>query len=89
MPDYVRLLFCQCHNKPFILKYLITVGVHVIQDTLDSWAPITALDSLRLLLSDFPCSQIRHHAVRSLKNVSSDEMCDYLPQLVQVHADIC
>ena len=74
------------HTYLLTIPMLITVGVHVIQDTLDSWAPITALDSLRLLLSDFPCSQIRHHAVRSLKNVSSDEMCDYLPQLVQVHA---
>lgn len=59
-------------------------GVHLIQETLDCWAPLTVLDSLRLLRTDFPCSQIRNHAVHNLKSISSDEMCDYLPQLVQV-----
>jgi len=48
------------------------------------WAPLSALEALRLLLPDFPCQVIRNHAVNCLKAVSSDEMCDYLPQLVQV-----
>lgn len=55
-----------------------------MQDVLDSWMPLTALEALRLLLPDFPCQQIRNYAVRCLKAASSDEMCDYLPQLVQV-----
>ncbi|XP_067936157.1 phosphatidylinositol 4-phosphate 3-kinase C2 domain-containing subunit alpha-like [Watersipora subatra] len=58
-------------------------GTRAIQDVLNCWTPLSTLEALRLLLPDFPCQQIRNYAVKCLKTVSSDEMCDYLPQLVQ------
>ena len=43
----------------------------------------TAIEALQLLSSDYPDLNVRLKAVRWLKTVSTDELCDFLPQLVQ------
>lgn len=43
----------------------------------------TEIEALQLLGSDFPDQNVRLKAVRWLKSVPTDELCDFLPQLVQ------
>ena len=44
---------------------------------------LTAIEALQLLAADYPDRNVRLKAVRWLKHVSPDELCDFLPQLVQ------
>lgn len=43
----------------------------------------TPVEFLQLLGSDYPDQNVRRLAIRWLKTISIDELCDYLPQLVQ------
>lgn len=47
------------------------------------WSPLTPIDSMQLLLPSFPDIHIRQMTIKWLKNLNSDELCDFLPQLVQ------
>ncbi|XP_076347467.1 phosphatidylinositol-4-phosphate 3-kinase catalytic subunit Pi3K68D isoform X1 [Tachypleus tridentatus] len=50
---------------------------------LQEWCPLPPIDALVLLLRHFPDHKVRYTAVQWIKNVGCDELCDYLPQLVQ------
>ncbi|XP_013780089.1 phosphatidylinositol 4-phosphate 3-kinase C2 domain-containing subunit alpha-like [Limulus polyphemus] len=50
---------------------------------LQEWCPLPPVHALVLLLGQFPDFKVRYTAVQWIKNVGCDELCDYLPQLVQ------
>ncbi|CAG2173180.1 unnamed protein product [Oppiella nova] len=47
------------------------------------WSQLSPVDSMQLLLPSFPDIHIRQMTVQWLKKLSSDELCDFMPQLVQ------
>ncbi|TRZ15736.1 hypothetical protein HGM15179_011375, partial [Zosterops borbonicus] len=51
---------------------------------LRSWSFSSPLEALGLLTFSFPDQEIRGAAVQQIEHVSSDELLEYLPQLVQV-----
>uniref|UniRef100_A0A8C3RAR2 Phosphatidylinositol-4-phosphate 3-kinase catalytic subunit type 2 gamma n=1 Tax=Cyanoderma ruficeps TaxID=181631 RepID=A0A8C3RAR2_9PASS len=51
---------------------------------LRSWSFSNPLEALGLLTFSFPDQDIRGAAVQQIENVSSEELLEYLPQLVQV-----
>ena len=54
-----------------------------IYNLLASWAPLKPADVLELLKVNFPDTRVRDTAVQWMEAVVDDELCDYLPQLVQ------
>ncbi|XP_064480154.1 phosphatidylinositol 4-phosphate 3-kinase C2 domain-containing subunit alpha-like [Ornithodoros turicata] len=50
---------------------------------LTQWKPASPIHALTLLLPLFPDTEVRKAAVKWIKNIGSDELCDHLPQLVQ------
>ena len=48
------------------------------------WTPIEPVDALGLLSLKFPDPAIRDFAVQCLENIPTEELQDYIPQLVQV-----
>ncbi|XP_054261584.1 phosphatidylinositol 4-phosphate 3-kinase C2 domain-containing subunit beta-like [Macrosteles quadrilineatus] len=50
---------------------------------LHTWAPLEPVSALQLLLPCFPDREVRRVAVSWIQDLSSDELVDYLPQLVQ------
>lgn len=50
---------------------------------LHRWKSLSPLESLQLLLPCFPDVQVRRFAVDWLRPIMSDELVDYLPQLVE------
>lgn len=55
-----------------------------IYSLLKAWTPLSPVDSLHLLTSSFPDREVRNTAIRWMKDIVSDELCDYLPQMVQI-----
>ncbi|XP_054714690.1 phosphatidylinositol 4-phosphate 3-kinase C2 domain-containing subunit alpha-like [Uloborus diversus] len=55
-----------------------------IYSLLKSWRPMSPVDSLHLLIPSFPNRKVRETAICWMKEIVSDELCDYLPQIVQV-----
>ncbi|KAL0272748.1 UNVERIFIED_CONTAM: hypothetical protein PYX00_005609 [Menopon gallinae] len=47
------------------------------------WSPMEPLSALQLLLPVFPDREVRTVAISWIKELGSDELVDYLPQLVQ------
>lgn len=54
-----------------------------LRELIDAWAPMTPVDALQLLLPAFPDAYVRRKAVEWLSTQSDDELCDYMPQLLQ------
>lgn len=54
-----------------------------IYQLLASWTPLSPVDAMELLKVQFPDQMVRATAVRWMECFSDDELCDYLPQLVQ------
>jgi len=54
-----------------------------IYSLLRVWAPLNAIDALQLLLPSYPDSFVRKTVVDWISGQSDDELCDYLPQLLQ------
>ncbi|XP_022781034.1 phosphatidylinositol 4-phosphate 3-kinase C2 domain-containing subunit beta-like [Stylophora pistillata] len=54
-----------------------------IYNLLASWAPLKPVDAMELLKVNFPDTRVRDTAVQWMEAVVDDELCDYLPQLVQ------
>ncbi|PNF36119.1 hypothetical protein B7P43_G10961, partial [Cryptotermes secundus] len=50
---------------------------------LHMWSPMEPVSAMQLLLPCFPDLDVRHMAVKWLRSLGSDELVDYLPQLVQ------
>ncbi|KAG8182177.1 hypothetical protein JTE90_017128 [Oedothorax gibbosus] len=55
-----------------------------IYSLLKAWAPLSPVDSLILLMPCFPNLEVRKTAISWMKDLVSDELCDYLPQMVQI-----
>lgn len=55
----------------------------VIYSLLASWAPLKPVDAMELLKVSFPDTRVRATAVEWMEALVDDELCDYLPQLVQ------
>jgi len=54
-----------------------------IYSMVDNWTQLSALESIQLLMSSFPDIFLRQKTIKWLKKLSLDELCDFLPQLVQ------
>ncbi|KAI5702472.1 hypothetical protein M8J75_000487 [Diaphorina citri] len=54
-----------------------------LHSMLHSWAPLDPVPALQLLLPCFPDCEVRRVAMSWIENISSDELVDYLAQLVQ------
>ena len=54
--------------------------VHAI---INAWPALSAHEALEFLQADYPNKMLRETAVKWLENLSDDELCDYLPELVQ------
>lgn len=54
-----------------------------IYHLLEVWTPMFPVDAMELLKVNFPDCKVRALAVKWMGNFSDDELCDYLPQLVQ------
>lgn len=54
-----------------------------VYELLDIWTPMNPIDSLQLLMASQPDSRIRQKAVQWISEQNDDELCDYLPQLLQ------
>ncbi|XP_074597664.1 phosphatidylinositol-4-phosphate 3-kinase catalytic subunit Pi3K68D [Brevipalpus obovatus] len=54
-----------------------------IYATLNSWRPLPAVDAMQLLSAPFPDKVVRSTAVQWISRASDDDICDYLPQLIQ------
>ena len=54
-----------------------------IYNLLASWAPLRPVDAMELLKVSFPDTRVRDTAVEWMEALADDELCDYLPQLVQ------
>lgn len=54
-----------------------------ISGLLRDWSTLEPMQALELLLPQFPDSRVREFAVSCLHNVNSDELVDFLPQLIQ------
>ncbi|KAF5287684.1 hypothetical protein FQA39_LY15784 [Lamprigera yunnana] len=49
---------------------------------LQHWKPMSPIQAIQLLLPTFPDMEVRKLAVKWLRGIGSDELVDYLPQLV-------
>ncbi|XP_013408190.1 phosphatidylinositol 4-phosphate 3-kinase C2 domain-containing subunit alpha-like [Lingula anatina] len=47
------------------------------------WAPLGSVEAMQLLLPQFVDEKVRDVAVKWMREISSDELCNFLPQLVQ------
>lgn len=54
-----------------------------VYELVDTWEPMNAVDAIQLLLPTFPDAHVRKVAVNWISKQHDDELCDYLPQLVQ------
>ncbi len=54
-----------------------------VQDLLNIWSPLSPRIAMELLKAGFPDIFVREHAVKYLSSIKENELCDYLPQLVQ------
>ncbi|KAF0298151.1 Phosphatidylinositol 4-phosphate 3-kinase C2 domain-containing subunit alpha [Amphibalanus amphitrite] len=54
-----------------------------LHSMVQSWGDLAPVDAIQLLLPSFPDVVVRRKAVRWLQSITSDELVDYLPQLVQ------
>ena len=56
-----------------------------IYGLLKKWKPLKSVQALELLHPRFADREVRSKAVEWIQRLSDDELCDYLPQLVQVN----
>lgn len=54
-----------------------------IYSMVQQWSQLSPIEAMQLLLPSFPDTHIRKMTIKWLKKLSSDELCDFLPQLVQ------
>lgn len=54
-----------------------------LHSLLHSWAPLSPLQALELLLPRYPDAKVRQKAVEWISQLPNDQLVDYLPQLLQ------
>lgn len=67
-----------CHDLPSTYRLLIELDSGCFDNVFRS-----RIEALQLLSMDYPDKFIRRTVIKWLKSVLVDELCDYLPQLVQ------
>ena len=79
-----------CKSVPKALPLILSAApsweyqyLPVIYSLLASWAPLKPVDAMELLKVSFPDTRVRATAVEWMEALVDDELCDYLPQLVQ------
>lgn len=79
-----------CKSVPKALPLILSAApsweyqyLPVIYSVLASWAPLKPVDAMELLKVSFPDTRVRATAVEWMEALVDDELCDYLPQLVQ------
>ena len=92
-PEESRLLWEHrhfCRSVPRALPLILSSApsweyqyLPEIYSLLASWAPMPPVDAMELLKVNFPDCRVRGTAVQWMEKLSDDELCDYLPQLVQ------
>lgn len=55
-----------------------------IYSLLKAWTPLSPVECLHLLTPSFLNKEVRDTAIKWMKSIVSDELCDYLPQMVQI-----
>ncbi|KAH8322857.1 hypothetical protein KR059_009178 [Drosophila kikkawai] len=60
--------------------YANLIDLHAL---LHSWAPLSPLQALELLLPRYPDAKVREKAVEWISKMPNDQLVDFLPQLVQ------
>lgn len=60
--------------------YASLIDLHSL---LNSWTPLTPLQSLELLLPRYPDMEVRKKAVKWISQMPNDQLVDFLPQLLQ------
>lgn len=55
-----------------------------IYSMVKQWSQLSAIDAMQLLLPNFPDVYIRQLTIDWIKQLSDDEMCDFLPQLGRI-----
>nr|XP_006811760.1 PREDICTED: phosphatidylinositol 4-phosphate 3-kinase C2 domain-containing subunit beta-like [Saccoglossus kowalevskii] len=78
------------HALPNALPWLLRVveswdwsSLGDLYSLLHHWTPLEPVDALQLLHPQFADCEVRVMAVSYIQCLSDDELCDYLPQLVQ------
>ena len=79
-----------CRSVPKALPLILSAApsweyqyLPVIYSLLASWAPLRPVDAMELLKVSFPDTRVRATALEWMEALVDDELCDYLPQLVQ------
>ncbi|XP_067655094.1 phosphatidylinositol 4-phosphate 3-kinase C2 domain-containing subunit alpha-like [Haliotis asinina] len=78
------------HERPELLPRILQAAHSwdwaCLADTyalLQSWPPVQAMQSFELLLPQFPDLRVREFSVDSLSRIPTDNLIDFLPQLIQ------
>ncbi|XP_054153731.1 phosphatidylinositol 4-phosphate 3-kinase C2 domain-containing subunit alpha-like [Oppia nitens] len=54
-----------------------------IYQMMQHWSQLSPIDSMQLLMPSYPDIYVRQITVKWLKKLTSDELCDFMPQLIQ------
>ena len=65
-------------------KWDETSKVEEALNLLLNWSPLKSAEALELLSWRYPDERVRYFAVSRLEQMASNELIDYLPQLIQV-----
>ncbi|KAJ9600687.1 hypothetical protein L9F63_026176, partial [Diploptera punctata] len=76
MPQALPKVLLAAHSW----DYACLADLHAM---LHMWTPMEPVSAMQLLLPCFPDLEVRHMAVTWMRSIGSDELVDYLPQLVQ------
>lgn len=85
---WLHRYYCRTVSRalPLVLSTVTSWEYKYLQEIyrlLNVWTPMFPVDAMELLKVNFPDCKVRAMAVRWMGNFSDDELCDYLPQLVQ------
>ncbi|XP_058806071.1 phosphatidylinositol 4-phosphate 3-kinase C2 domain-containing subunit beta isoform X2 [Phymastichus coffea] len=78
------------HEKPEALPKVLLAAhswdwacLPDLHASLRVWSPLPSVQALQLLLPCFPDTKVRELAVERIRELTNDELIDYLPQLLQ------
>ncbi|XP_033209286.1 phosphatidylinositol 4-phosphate 3-kinase C2 domain-containing subunit beta isoform X2 [Belonocnema kinseyi] len=78
------------HNRPEALPKILLAAhswdwacLPDLHASLKVWTPLPPVQALQLLLPCFPDMKVREMAISWIRELSNDELVDYLPQLLQ------
>uniref|UniRef100_A0A6G1SG77 Phosphatidylinositol 4-phosphate 3-kinase C2 domain-containing subunit alpha n=1 Tax=Aceria tosichella TaxID=561515 RepID=A0A6G1SG77_9ACAR len=81
--EYLTSIPCALSKVLISVPSWSPANLKLIYSVLEKWTPLEAVDALQLLLPSFPDTLVRKYAVEWIAQQKDDELCDYLPQLLQ------